>query len=104
MFTVIDPIANNTVVADATLLDGVRVSNHHRFPDVNASNINTATIVPQLLVLSTNVTEAALTNEALLAVPQLDFELTRATLAYAPPDGSVDPVPSMAGVVVDNPK
>jgi hypothetical protein len=52
-------IAKRTVVADATLRLGVSVSNHHRFPDVNASNINTATIVPQLLELSAKVTAAA---------------------------------------------
>ena len=41
MLTVIAPIANKTVVADATEREGVNTSKNQRFPAVRASQIPT---------------------------------------------------------------
>ena len=104
MLTVIAPIANKTVVADATERDGVSVSKNHRFPAVRASQIPTETTVPHEAELSTKVTAAAFVRLAFAAVPQFVLSFVKATLAYAPPEGSVAPVPSICGVVVESPK
>ena len=95
METVIAPIANRTVVADATERDGLNVSKNQILPAVRASAIRTFVIVPHDAVLSTNVTAAEFVRLALLAVPQLVLSFVSATLAYAPPLGSVAPVPSI---------
>lgn len=98
--TVIEPIANNTVVALATTRDGVNTSYHRRFPEVNASHIPTATIVPHEAVLSANVTAVELVKTPLAAVVQFVLLFVKATLAYAPPEGSVNEEPDMSGEVV----
>lgn len=88
-------MAKRTVVALATVLDGVKTSNHQRFPEVKASYKTTYVTVPHEAVLSTNVTAAIFEREAFDAFPQLVLSFTRPTLAYAPPLGSVTPVPSI---------
>ncbi len=100
----IEPIANKTVVAEATDLAGVRTSNHQILPEVNASQIPTYVIVPHDAVDSTNVTAVELVKLAEAAVPQFVLLFVNATRAYEPPEGSVAPVPSICMVVVDKPK
>ena len=96
----IEPIANKTVVALATVLDGLSESYHKRFPLVKASNIPTATIVPQEAVDSAKVTAVEFVKVPLAAVPQLVLLFTNPTLAYAPELGSVNEEPDMSGDVV----
>lgn len=74
-------MANNTVVALATVLLGVKTSYHQRFPPVRASHIPTYVIVPQDAVLSANVTAVELTKAPVAAVPQFVLLFTNATLA-----------------------
>jgi len=99
-WTVIEPIANNTVVALATVRDGESESYHKRFPPVNASNIPTATIVPQEAVLSAKVTAVEFVKVPLDAVPQFVLLFNKPTLAYAPELGSVKLDPDISGAVV----
>ena len=96
----IEPIANKTVVALATTRDGDNTSYHKRFPEVNASNIPTAKIVPQEAVLSAKVTAVEFVKVPLDAVDQFVLLFTNPILAYAPELGSVNEEPDISGEVV----
>ena len=77
----IAPTANKTVVELATVLAGLRLSNHQMFPAVDASHIPTYVIVPHEPVLSGKVTAVEFVRAAFEAVPQFVLLFARETLA-----------------------
>ena len=65
------------------------------FPAVDASEMKTYVIVPHDAELSGKVTAVEFVRDAFDAVPQFVLSFVSATLAYAPPLGSVAPVPNL---------